>query len=329
MDNDINQLIANIFYPYASNSLKKINKDGLKFAYYTNAETGFKIIDDESIWMRNIRCMNDYSEFKFGKDIIYNALDKDYIRERFNKLFAKLGRESFDIFFDGHVKGFIYGAQKRTYITCLSEHDINNEAEKKYGRLSMWRAYGGNSGVALILNTDFVENDEALGDRAFFITSPVLYEENVEKYLNEILDKLEHNFDLLKEYYKDMYMLVTVNLKIAIYVATLSIKHPAFKEEKEWRIILSFYNDSEVADLKKIVSPAYETIGGVPQKIYKINLKDSILHYTDVKSLLNQVLIGPTNDPDIIKEAFEGLIQRKHISITKDLVHKSSVPLRK
>ena len=193
----------------------------------------------------------------------------------------------------------------------------------------MWRAYGGNSGVALILNTDFVENDEALGDRAFFITSPVLYEENVEKYLNEILDKLEHNFDLLKEYYKDMYMLVTVNLKIAIYVATLSIKHPAFKEEKEWRIILSFYNDSEVADLKKIVSPAYETIEGVPQKIYKVNLKDSILHNADIKSLLNKVLIGPTENPDIIKEAFEGLLTEKQISITEDLVHISNVPLRK
>ena len=77
------------------------------------------------------------------------------------------------------------------------------------------------------------------------------------------------------------------------------------------------------------MTPAYETIEGVPQKIYKVNLKDTILHNADIKSLLNKVLIGPTENPDIIKEAFEGLLTEKQISITEDLVHISNVPLRK
>ena len=116
---------------------------------------------------------------------------------------------------------------------------------------------------------------------------------------------------------------------MAIYIAALSIKHPSFKEEREWRIILSFYNGSEDGNLKGIVAPAHEIIEGVPQKIYKVNLKDSILHNADIKSLLNKVLIGPTENPDIIKEALEGLLAEKKIAITEDLVHISKVPLRK
>ena len=326
MIDESNQLTDNMFFIYSNHALDRLRKNNIKFSYYTNAETGFKIINDEKIWMRNVRCMNDYSEFEWGKRVLFKALLNKSTRKRLNVLFSKLGRESFDIFFEGPIKGFIDGANKRTYITCLSEHDVNDEAERKYGRLSMWRAYGGTSGIALILNTDFLENEDPLGDRALFVTSPVLYEENVNEHLNKILDRIE---SYLTHCNHSMYEYISTNLLIAFYIAALSIKHPAFKEEKEWRIILSFYNDSEDANLKGIVGPAHETIGGVPQKIYKINLRNNVLHNTDVKSLLNQVLIGPTVEPEIIKEAFESLLLKKGIDIKNDLVHTSYVPLRK
>ncbi|MFX6945320.1 hypothetical protein ABTH53_19890, partial [Acinetobacter baumannii] len=47
--------------------------------------------------------------------------------------------------FDGHTDAFRVG----TFITSLSEHA---DSEDEYGRLSMWRAYGGRAGVALVLN---------------------------------------------------------------------------------------------------------------------------------------------------------------------------------
>ena len=81
--------------------------------------------------------------------------------------------------------------------------------------------------------------------------------------------------------------------------------------------------------MKDIIDPDYQTIDGIPQKIFKINLKDNILYNADIKSLLNKVLIGPTENPDIIKEALEGLLTKKKIAITEDLVHISKVPLRK
>lgn len=326
MNNEVTKLIEEIFFPHSNSCLERLKKNDTKFSYYTNAETGFKIINNEEIWMRNVRCMNDYSEFLWGRKVMYDALDDENIRKRLNELFSRLGDISFDIFFEKVVKKFIYGAQRRTYITCLSEHDVTDLAERKYGRLSMWRAYGKNSGVALILNNDFLNNSEALGDGAFFITSPVLYEENICEYLNEIIDKMEMNSISSTPL---PYELVSEKLLLAIYIATLSIKHPSFKEEREWRIILSFYDNSEVANLKGVVRPSYETIEGIPQRIYKINLKDSILDNADIKSLLNGILIGPVENPYIIKESFEGLLESKQISIDKDLVQISNVPLRK
>ena len=60
-----------------------------------------------------------------------------------------------------------------TYITCLSEHKAE---EDTLGRLSMWRAYGGTNGVALVMNvtsTSFPEPAPVEGLKIF--ASPVAY----------------------------------------------------------------------------------------------------------------------------------------------------------
>ena len=327
MNNELTNLIYGTFFPYSSRSLERIKRNNIKFAYYTSVDTGFKIIEHENIWMRNVRCMNDYSEVAWGKDVLFSALDDSDTRKRLNLLFAKLSKdaENFDEFFKRANNSFFKDMEKRTYITCLSEHDENDEAECQYGRLSMWRAYGRDNGVALIINTNFMENDQPI-DWAFFITTPILYEGDVKKYLSEILTKMEDNLESLVQLgYEEIRGLFLRT----IYFAILSIKHPSFKEEREWRIILSFFNDQEQPILKDIIDPDYQTIDGIPQKIFKINLKDNILYNADIKSLLNQVIIGPTGNPEIIKEAFEGLLAEKQIAITEDLVHISDVPLRK
>ena len=65
-------------------------------------------------------------------------------------------------------------------MTCISEH---LEDEDNHGRLSIWRAYGGSTGVAMVMNSRamFTESN-ALG--AF--TSPVQYA-NVETFGRELM----------------------------------------------------------------------------------------------------------------------------------------------
>lgn len=51
---------------------------------------------------------------------------------------------------------YIKDIETRTYITCLSEHLSN---EDNYGRLSMWRAYGHSTGIALIISPNFLDTE--------------------------------------------------------------------------------------------------------------------------------------------------------------------------
>lgn len=101
MNNELTNLIYGTFFPYSSRSLERIKRNNIKFAYYTSVDTGFKIIEHENIWMRNVRCMNDYSEVAWGKDVLFSALDDSDTRKRLNLLFAKLSKdaENFDEFF--------------------------------------------------------------------------------------------------------------------------------------------------------------------------------------------------------------------------------------
>src|SRR5208282_4236496 len=56
-----------------------------------------------------------------------------------------------------------------TYFTCVSEHDAK---EDTFGRLSMWRAYSEETGVALVLNNSVFVNPSP-GFAAYAI--PVAY----------------------------------------------------------------------------------------------------------------------------------------------------------
>ena len=321
------ELLQRIFFGYANNSFEKLAKDNTKFVHYTSAETGLKILKDETIWMRNVRCMNDYSEIKWGREVVEKALEDEEIKMKFNKLYAELlprsgNVETFESLFKLPKITFLDDVEKRTYITCLSEH---HASDNKYGKLSMWRAYGRNDGIALIMNTKFI-NEEGQVKDCIFSVSPVLYTDDIKEELNKIITRMSENLEELK---KISFARIRSKLFHAIYFAILSIKHPAFCEEREWRIILSFFDKKETAQLKDVIQDDYVTIGGVPQKIYKIKLNNKTMQNTKISELLDGIIVGPTDNPDVIKEAFEGVLREKGISLKENRIHVSKVPLRR
>lgn len=317
------ELSGEIFFGYATRAFKELNENNRKLAHYTSAEAGYNIIRSKTIWMRNVEYMNDYTEVEWGKKVVYAALDNTDIKSRLDKLFKELFSEKlFDEGFKLAKETFLDGIAKKTYITCLSEHDKNMDDE--YGRLSMWRAYAKNNGVALIFNTEFTNDDEQ-PDRAVLVTSPVFYGDDVIREFDKIINRMSKE----KKYLKNMgYAYVRNKLFMVIYYAILSIKHPSFKEEKEWRIILSFPSENEVANLNGILEHSFEIIAGIPQKIYKINLNRK---HVNIQNLIDRIIIGPTglsNNSDNIKRAFEQLPCEKRTDINDNLVHVAKIPLR-
>lgn len=212
-----------------------------------------------------------------------------------------------------------------SYILSISEHGSEDKAldEDKYGRLSMWRAYGGTNNVAMVLNPEVLLGD-ANPYNAFIF--PVQYENRGSFKLNfeKVICSLENNFDYIKgldseEVFDRVYML--------LHSSILTIKHPGFKEEKEWRLIYSptIYPSGNVED-------NVETINGLPQKIYKLALKDHPeinFNGATIPDLLDKIIIGPNSNPWPISEAFIHELENINVKNARQKVITSSIPLRR
>ena len=133
--------------------------------------------------------MNDSMEIKYGVIGLEKALATNGNADRFRMFLMHV--------FDGDTRyvdkitniiserGYI--DQYITYIACLSEHHMQpDDHEEKYGRLSMWRAYGNSSGVALLFKPGILKLPQGV---LYF--SPVEYWE--QDKITEVVTK-EINF---------------------------------------------------------------------------------------------------------------------------------------
>lgn len=125
----------------------------IRLAHYTTESTLMQIIRNKEIWLRNTSRMNDSMEIKYGVNGLAKALAENgntgsfrsFLMYVFDGDTSYVDRISNIISERGYIDHYI------TYIACLSEHHMQpNDHENKYGRLSMWRAYGNPSGVSLL-----------------------------------------------------------------------------------------------------------------------------------------------------------------------------------
>ncbi|MBW8363353.1 MAG: hypothetical protein K0M39_02220 [Rhizobium sp.] len=165
-DDNQNRIEA-IFFPYATERIAKVRESKTRFVHYTSAEVAMQIISGQEVWMRNATTMNDYMEVTHGSECLrkaYAGANGQKLKQTIDALFPGLSGE-----LESRFNAWLPGLRYDTYLTCISEHC---DSEDKHGRLSMWRAYGGSTGVALVLNSAaFVTESNAL--KAY--TSPVSY----------------------------------------------------------------------------------------------------------------------------------------------------------
>jgi hypothetical protein len=156
-----------IFFPYSYQQRLQLHAEGTRVVHYTNADAAMNILRTKTIWMRNASCMNDFSEVHYGLARLWSTYRADS-----GKRFRVALNEIFSGFSDEIEKRFNAWTpmfQQDTYMACLSEH---RNDEDQHGRLSMWRAYGKGTGVALIIKNHVLLNP-APGLGAY--ASPVAY----------------------------------------------------------------------------------------------------------------------------------------------------------
>lgn len=317
---------AELFHPYSLGQVDRIEANNIRFVHYTSADAAVKILNGRSIWLRQTTLMNDRREVEHGLDCLraaYQSSDGQRLRDLLNSVYPGITGD-IEKHMNDHWQMLIMG----TFVACFSEHGgtvwdapDRDHQEDVFGRLSMWRAYGRGSGVALVLNNrPLMSPTQATS----ILTGPVAYmlPDQMVNQFKRITDGLEKSLDYLKNRGRELTIYSILSM---METAAVSTKHPGFIEEREWRAI------SLPRLPMKRVEQTLATIGGIPQHVQSIRLQsvpEEGLIGLDPADLISRVIIGPTDaGPAIYRALWDAMAAAGIADISKKLFF-SDLPLR-
>lgn len=311
--------LAKIFLPHAFNRFAAARSSGTRFVHYTDASAAMNILRTKEIWMRKCSCMNDFMEVEHGLRCLTQTYNSGSAGEKFKTVLEAISKgitEEVTEFFNMWAPWI----RTDTYFTCVSEHLADEDA---LGRLSMWRAYGEATGVALVINnTAFLSDSNALKAAS----SPVAYlsDEQFEQEFARVADAILEGSNFLRT-------LDPQHLRNWVFhmfrFAAVCTKHPGFKEELEWRVVYNPHIDRSDRLIREI-----KVIGGTPQPVYKIPLKNIAEEGfvgAEIPELIDRIIIGPTRYPLAAYEAFVHVLEEAGVEKPHQRVVMSQIPLRR
>ena len=293
---DIEMKLESIFLPYTASQRQELYKpsnfQSVKFVHYTSAEAALGIINSKSIWLRNTTCMTDYSEVQHGFAILKKFFDNKSNRESFNSTLnisaPGVAEEAIKLFDDWFVD-----IRSQTFIASVSVHD--DKTENEHGRLSMWRAFGGdNPRVALVFQVPWKSEQAPVLNIMF---SPVAYfgEKEAHEEIHNVIRNVRDNSELLKKIDRQRILASVFNMLVT---GVVCLKHEGFREEREWRIIYS-----PTRWPSSLMRSDTKIIGGVPQIIYEAPL-DGTAELMDLPRMFDRLIIGPSQYHLAMYQAF-------------------------
>jgi hypothetical protein len=303
-----------IFQPGLIEEVMAIASKQQRFVYYTSADTAMKVLRNQELWFRNATVMNDYSEISYGLGLIglvFSGEEGARFRTAVEDIFPGTIEKAGEL-----LAGWERDWKLETYIACVSVHDPEEDHQ---GRLSMWRAYGD---TALVVNNTPMT---ATTDLLAVFSVPVLYlsERGLTDHLSKITDAILINRTYLQGIGQETLVTYIHNMLFRFAVAT---KHPGFAEEREWRL---FYRPTE--RVSPGMTEATVVLDGVPQKVYKLRLANEPekgLKEADIPSLLDRIILGPTEFPYVSYQAFVGVLSEMGVEDPAAKVILSDIPLR-
>lgn len=312
---DTDQKLYAIFMPQYVERLSKIAENNQKLVHYTSAATALSILKNKEIWMRNTRCMNDFSEVRYGIELFTRFCQKPKEYDLLKKAWGKKAGV-FEEAFSSAIKAFDEWSNS-TYICCFSEHEAE---ENQLGRLSMWRGYGTDCGVAMVLRP----NSFVAPNNDFQIyTTPVEYltKEEFETCLLKFGRRVEAAKSFIEALPDRVIEKWTADM---IKTAVVSVKHPGFKEEREWRVI---------ADMNSCKGLKLDTIAvnGIPQLVMKLPLTAEMENNRkgfSIPANLDHLIIGPTPYPAVIANALVKELEKCGVADPWGKITASDIPYR-
>ncbi|WP_226647656.1 DUF2971 domain-containing protein [Microbulbifer variabilis] len=309
--------LEEILAPYVVEGRTRVSENSHKFVHYTSAQNALNIIRSQELWLRSPSCMNDYMEVSRGFDMFTKFLNHSENGEKFQNILNQIGENTWQ----SVVNGFRNWWEKSRLDTYLASISLHIAEESQHGRLSMWRAYGGDTGKAAL-----VFNNPPQIQNLRVILSPALYysNEQLEAELHKIMNNIEDNITYLKNLPEDI---VWSSVVMTLIILTVCLKHPGFKEEQEWRVI--YFPEMDIEE--KFLVDNVETINGIPQIVYKlpfVNDEEMGITGLSISEVLDSILIGPTQYPQVIYHAFSRELRDRGFNDSEARISFSGIPLR-
>lgn len=318
----IEAILNDTFFTWGKERESEI-ASGIKFAHYTSAQVAVDIIkardEDRCLWLRNAMLMNDFSEIEYGQQLLRLTLTNEQLCNRLIEACNGIHESILSAF--TMMDQEVYAIKRNTYLLSLALH---KGAELHQGKLSMWRAYGGDANVCILLNPEAFMTPQTAYD---VVIAPVDYG-GPSKFvagIAHIVEAMIANRDALRQIDPET---VKTNLKYAVDVMILSTKHPGFEEENEWRII----HRAQLAPVANSPPSKIVSINGIVQKVFYLpmrNIPEHQVQNADINSLLFKILIGPTPNPNLVWEGFVTLLDENGVKDAVDKVIACNIPLRR
>lgn len=185
----------------------------------------------------------------------------------------------------------------------------------------MWRAYGQRSGIAIVLKPPQIYSATPLN---VFLSSVAYFsDKHLLRELDGVVYRMGRHHEFLKTLPRDLLIFVAYRM---LAMAAVSLKHPAFKEEREWRLV-HFPLEQPSSHVKHTT----EVMSGVSQLVYQVPLKNNPsadINGISVPDLLDRVIIGPTQYPGPIYASLVEELTKAGVTDAANKVCVSWIPLR-
>ena len=292
--------------------------------HYTTIAALKGMLDSNTLWATRATHLNDSSEMK----LLWPFLEQNcisHIKKFANEYLEKHPetRETFEALggvdrlagVDGGIvisvmRELLFGNDTTAgmgmpFIVSFTTHD--EEYDRRHGMLSQWRGYGGDDNVAIIFDTEGLERFlQREIDRFQYLTcsfSDVIYcREGVDlvRCFQQLFDALKQFSQLIVSRWDDDHERLQEALEVlaaGLLPAVGRVKHQAFQEEKECRIIAGIPDESYRDRFKEL-----DRMEAHMKKIhFRSGIVGSIPFIKLIENLgerlpINRILIGPSGN---------------------------------
>jgi hypothetical protein len=288
-----------------------------KLFHYTSAGGLIGILSSRSIWLTDLKYMNDMSELQYASGLIGDCI---------SDIKNKSGMTEIQIEFLSRIS--------KSYNPFESGASVFSASFCENGNLlSQWRAYRGQGG-GYAIGFDFFHALRLL-DKQCALRKVIYDLEQQKELINEVVNLFVSNIGIATA--NTDLASVTDNFLPAACQSFSSIagellfclKHPEFHEEKEWRLV---HFSNHLSAVNRDVAPLnFREYEGNIIPYYSVSFDAAIKAACDDLSGIGfpvrEMVIGPTVNSDLNEESLKALM----FGLCKDIepnIKKSEIPLR-